>query len=327
MDPTQPRQPGPPAPGATPPVEWASPALGTPAPGNVRPDAPRAIPPAPPAETPRSAPGTAAPASAPPAEDEAPVTRAIFRDGQRLLYYAVNFARLLPPQRVYGHGRLYESLLTLALIRLHSGLERLIRAQMPLARGGAATPEQDQAANWRDMLLFLRHQYPRLVLPADALFLGDITRLRNQLVQGEILTVELKPLGHLAELGEAIFLQLDPGYRRWEPEPAKDTLPARQASEPATAAVPTAPTPAPVVAPPADWPAAGAQRPRLAPPDKLYCPTCGREVFPDDLWCPRCGENFTTPGAAQPVPEPPPLAAPPGSGKRRGVFARLLGVR
>jgi hypothetical protein len=276
-------------------------------------------------------PGTPAPAPAPLAEDETPVTRAIFRDGQRLLYYSVNFARLLPPQRVYAHGRLYEALLTQALIRMHSGLERLIRAQMPMARGGAATPDQDQAANWRDMLLFLRHQYPRLVLPADALFLGDITRLRNQLVQGEILTVELKPLVHLAELGEAIFLQLDPAYRRWEPDPARDTLPARKTSEPPTAPVPAAPSPAPVAAPlaapPADWPAAGAQRPRPAAPEKLYCPTCGREVLPDDLWCPRCGENFTAPGATQPVPEPPPLAAPPGSGKRRGVFARLLGVR
>jgi hypothetical protein len=42
------------------------------------------------------------------------------------------------------------------------------------------------------MLLFLRHQYPRLVLPADALFLSDVTALRNQLVHGEILSVDLK---------------------------------------------------------------------------------------------------------------------------------------
>jgi hypothetical protein len=262
--------------------------------------------------------------------DDALVTRAIFRDGQRLLYYAVNFARLLPPQRVYGHGRLYESLLTLALIRLHSGLERLIRVQMPLARGGPSAPDQPQEANWRDMLLFLGFQYPRMVLPADARFLSDITALRNQLVHGEILTVDLKQLAHLAELGETIFMHLDPGYQRWEPDPAKDTLPTRQTAPPPTTPVPTvAPPPGAAPAPPgvAEWMAAGAQRPRPAVEEKLYCPTCGREVLPDDLWCPRCGENFTAPGALQPTPEPPPLAAPPGSSKRRGVFARLLGVR
>ncbi len=351
MDPMQPWQPVPPqaAPGTTSPVEWAAPALGTPAPGTVQHEQP------PGAEQPRGttggtnslrfAPAGAAPVqpALPPADDEAPVTRAIFRDGQRLLYYSVNFARLLSPQRVYGHARLYEALLTLALIRLHSGLERLIRAQMPMARPTAPV-DQDQEANWGDMLVYLRNQYPRLVLPADALFLTDITRLRNLLVRGEILSVDLNQLGNLAKLGDAIFLQLDPEYRRWEPEPDKDVLPARPtaAAQPAAApAAEAASTPAPAPAPPttvtpvgnpaapplAEWMAAGAQRPRPPVEEKLYCPTCGREVLADDLWCPRCGENFTAPNALQPLTEPPVLAAPPSAAKRRGVFARLLGVR
>jgi hypothetical protein len=271
--------------------------------------------------------------------DEAPVIRAIFRDGQRLLYYSVNFPRFLTQERVPALGRIYEALVTLALIRLHSGLERLIQAQMPLARDRASGSAADAEANWRDMLLYLRNQYPRLVLPADGLFLTDITRLRNDLARGEILAVDIKQIGHLAELGNTIFTQLDPGYRKWEPDPEKDALPARRANAapapaPATSTTPVMPeaplaAPAPTGGPPMDWLAAGAQRPRPEQDDAetLYCPTCGRIVLPDDLWCPRCGENFTAPGALQPVLEPPPLATAPGTAKRRGVFARLLGVR
>ena len=61
---------------------------------------------------------------------------------------------------------------------------------------------QPQEANWRDMLLFLGFQYPRLVLPADSRFLSDITALRNQLVHGEILTVDLPRPRSRLELAE-----------------------------------------------------------------------------------------------------------------------------
>jgi hypothetical protein len=287
----------------------------------------------------------AAPAPAPavaaaPVEDETPVIRAIFRDGQRLLFYAVNFGRMIAPQRVSGHARIYEAVLALALIRLHSGLGRLIHTQMPLAR--ASGTDGDEEANWRDMLIYLRSQYPRLVLPADALFLTDMTRLRGGLARGEILTVDIRQLGRLAELGNTIFTQLDPGYQRWEPDPERDGLPAAAAppasaaaAAPASAPLPhlldstpvTTPTPVFGAAPAGT--AAGAQRPRpvFDEAETLYCPTCGREVLADDLWCPRCGTNFTAPGAAQPGPEPPALATAPGPSRRRGVFARLLGVR
>src|SRR5436305_2017355 len=134
---------------------WPAPSLGQPAPGNIpapaAPHDPGDTQPvgsgaAPPAPAPQ---GTVPMAPAPGSDAYAQETRAIYRDGQRMLYYALNFVRFLMPERVYGQKRIYEAVEVLALIRLHSGLGRLVRAQMPLARSG----DQDGDLPWRDLIL------------------------------------------------------------------------------------------------------------------------------------------------------------------------------
>jgi hypothetical protein len=251
----------------------------------------------------------------------------MYRDGQRLLYYAVNFARFLMPERVYGHKRIYEAVEALALLRLHGALGRLVRAQMPLARGGGS----DGELPWRDLLLHLESR--GAIQPAESAFLNEVTRLRTRLISGELVAVDIDLLIRLSQLGDRIFAQLDPAYQKPDLDPQKDALPA--AARPAAStrtldeeprATRQIPVPDAVAAgPPAERMAAGAQRTGLPLEPSLYCPVCGRDVLPDDLWCPRCGTNFTAPNAPQPVRERPPLGSGAAPSKPRSIFARFLG--
>ena len=257
------------------PSHWPSPSLGVPAPGNV----PGARP-----ATPVPA-GTAAPVAATaavPVPDAAQETRAIYREGQRLLYYAVNFSRFLTTERVYGHGAIFDALLGLCLIRLHSGIERLVGAQMPLSASARSRPDDSGDANWRDLLFYLTRT--GVILQADASFLADMTRRRNLLAHGEPVALDREQLIRLSQLGDTIFARLDPLYRPPAHDRLKDRLPGGAAGPrgqqrggvdtnpvPSLPGAPPLPPSRPLTAPPPPWmvDAAGdadAPTARAAPP-------------------------------------------------------------
>ena len=330
------------------PSHWPPPSLGVPAPGNV------------PGARPAS---TAAPvaATAPvPVPDAAQETRAIYREGQRLLYYAVNFSRFLTTERVYGHGAIFDALLGLCLIRLHSGIERLVGAQMPLSASARSRPDDSGDANWRDLLFYLTRT--GVILQADASFLADMTRRRNLLAHGEPVALDREQLIRLSQLGDTIFARLDPLYRPPAHDRLKDRLPGGAAGPrgqqrggvdtnpvPSLPGAPPLPPSRPLTAPPPPWmvdaagdadaptaraapppPAeavAGAE-PALSPPrdhpELRTCPRCGRRVLAGDRWCPKCGMDLPADaGAAIGAPEEPSAAAPPARSRR--FFDRLSG--
>jgi hypothetical protein len=199
---------------------------------------------------------------------EARQTRAIFLDGQRLLYYCANYVHYITAERVYGHEQIYEALLAATLLRLHSGLERLLRAQMPMAKVGGATADGDYTVDWRDLIIFL--QQGRRLMPADANFLREIARLRNSVVHGEIVAIDPRALIHLSEFGRQLFEQFDPEYRRPQPDPLRDALPTSHPSS-AGALSHSAPSPA----------SAGAlPRTEAAPAGGMILPP---DALPEDL--------------------------------------------
>ena len=195
-------------------------------------------------------------------------------------------------------------------------------AQMPMARGNTHPSAQGSGADWRDLTLYL--QTRRTILRSDALFLNDAAQLRNQLVQGEIVALDREVVIRLAQLGEAIFLQLDPDYRRPGPGRAERRSAAPTAPGAGRSGPPSASGPGPGLSDhavpayrahpyhcpagprrcPAAFRSAGrASRCRRAavPPAQplpAYCPNCGREVEPGDLSLPRCGASFVWSGRA-----------------------------